>query len=724
MNAHSRASLLLLLAFSAATLQSPRFALAESARPRLVFSCRSDNDLYQALGARGKAYPRFDSPSQAVAAAAAGDGVLILANGYPATTTPLDAAICRQVADKKLRLYVEYPSWLPDMTTGPIRTLKFGSWGVILERGVVTSDFFGPDLPPQSIVMLNDCHYVSLAARSPHLVLARVAGYDRAALGLPQSTEPILFELPRSSVLVSTTRLSQFVTARYAPTDAWSNIWRGILRWLRPGDEPPQLHWTPTVQPTYTRTDPLPNGAEKQAVQRGAEWYLRSRLLVDPVWNPREHREDELKPVLWPDWRPGDGSRGILEGYMSRTCYDGRQGVSLSIRNDCNAESAMAMALAAVLLDDAKLRDTARRLAEYNLFHMPTSRALHGYSWDPEYGLIGWSLARPGAYYGDDNARTLLGTMAVAAAQRTSIFDSCLVRAILANLRTTGPHGTRPSLIEYAAIREHGWRYYWEHDTVQNSPHYAAWLWATYLWLYRQTHFAPLRDRAREGIRHMMAAYPQRWVAECGRREADLARMLLPLAWLIRVDDSPEHRDWLGRIATDLVAGQDACGAIPQRLAAPLEKNEQYGSQESSIVYATGDPVADLLYTVNFAAIGLHEAAAATRDPALSRAADRIAEFLVRSQVRSETHPELDGAWFRAFDFHRWEFFGSDGDIGWGIWSAETGWTQGWIITTLALRELKTSLWEFTASSRASDEFDRERRRMFPDEALAAPRSN
>lgn len=33
-----------------------------------------------------------------------------------------------------------------------------------------------------------------------------------------------------------------------------------------------------------------------------------------------------------------------------------------------------------------------------------------------------------------------------------------------------------------------------------------------------------------------------------------------------------------------------------------------------------------------------------------------------------------DGAWLRAFDYGRWEYFGSSADIGWGPYCAETGW--------------------------------------------------
>ena len=42
--------------------------------------------------------------------------------------------------------------------------------------------------------------------------------------------------------------------------------------------------------------------------------------------------------------------------------------------------------------------------------------------------------------------------------------------------------------------------------------------------------------------------------------------MLLPLAWLIRVDDRPEYREWLKQIATDIEKCQDESGAIREEL--------------------------------------------------------------------------------------------------------------------------------------------------------------
>ena len=185
-----------------------------------------------------------------------------------------------------------------------------------------------------------------------------------------------------------------------------------------------------------------------------------------------------------------------------------------------------------------------------------------------------------------------------------------------------------------------------------------------------------------------MAGYPQRWDWVVRSGAIERARALLPLAWLVRIDDTPEHRGWLRRVAEDLIAFQDASGAIRETIGDGghgTTSNAEYGTQETSLIQTNGDPVCDLLYTCNFALIGLHEAAAATGEPRYREAEDRLARFLCRIQIRSEAHPELDGAWYRAFDFRRWEYWASNADWEWGPWCIESGWTQPWIAGTLAL---------------------------------------
>jgi len=64
--------------------------------------------------------------------------------------------------------------------------------------------------------------------------------------------------------------------------------------------------------------------------------------------------------------------------------------------------------------------------------------------------------------------------------------------------------------------------------------------------------------------------------------------MLLPLAWLIRIDDRPEYRRWLRQIADDIENRKNESGAIREELAAldrgdyvPSKSNAAYGTDEA-----------------------------------------------------------------------------------------------------------------------------------------------
>lgn len=179
---------------------------------RFLVTCGDDNDLYRVLIRNGMECSRYDTAKQAVESAPEGSAVLILAGGYPATPTEVDPALLTRAAQKDLRLYIEYPASLGGLRGG---TPKRTHW----ERVVSTADRFGKALAPMRIVAVQDCHYIPFEAKTPWMVVAKVAGFDTAVYGLPESAEPILFE-HSDGVLVATTKLSHFVTGRYAPTEA------------------------------------------------------------------------------------------------------------------------------------------------------------------------------------------------------------------------------------------------------------------------------------------------------------------------------------------------------------------------------------------------------------------------------------------------------------------------------------------------------------------------
>jgi hypothetical protein len=689
--------------------------MASAAPLDLVFACHPANDLYQVLVVGGHTYPRLDSATEAVAAAAEGGGVLILADGYPQAPTSLDDEVFKAAARKKLRLYVEFPARVPGLELGPVQYLGTGHYNAVVERTVVTSDAFGPDLLRDRILMIHDCHYLPVQASNPHLVLARVEGYDSLAYGLPAETHPILFE-HSDGILVATTKLSQFVSGRYAPTAAWGPVWRMILGWLQPGQPALQPSWTPTVRPAYSATAALPTSARRDAVRRGAQWYAKSRLFMHPGWPKEVNGGCDPLPA---DAPVGDGSQGFAEGFIGkRVFHEGNQAVSRNVRADCNLEAAMGLACGARLFQDQDARERADRLGDLVFFRSIISQGPRANPGSPSYGLLGWDEGSNGTYWGDDNARAVLSAIGAAALLQTKRWDEAMVKTILANFRTTGPYGFRPVNLTEDALQANGWRHFYEREQVDYCPHMQCYPWAAQLWLYDKTRFEPLLQRARQGIRMMMGAYPN-WRLEANRVEQERCRMLLPLAWLVRVDDTPEHRRWLETIACYVMDLQDPSGAIPQIPGSVVAANDGYGTAECAITHQAGDPATDALYSINFAFIGMHEAAAATGDERYAGSAAKMADFFIRTQTRSERRPELDGTWYRGFDFRKWDYWASDGDWGWGVWTAESGWTHSWITTTLALRELDTSLWSLSQDSGVREPFAALRAQMLPDHVLS-----
>lgn len=191
--------------------------------------------------------------------------------------------------------------------------------------------------------------------------------------------------------------------------------------------------------------------------------------------------------------------------------------------------------------------------------------------------------------------------------------------------------------------------------------------------------------------------------------------MILPLAWLVRLEPTEQHEQWLRQIIGDVMTFQDEVGGIQERLGkgrglfGSFKSNPAYGGAEAPVIQNNGDPCVDNLYTQPFAFLGLTEAARATSNDANRKEYEtylrKLTDFVVRTQQVSDVYPEFNGVWFRGFDYVKWETYGSDGDAGWGAWSTETGWTEAWLSSGVSLHIEDTCLWDLSESVVLTDDF-------------------
>ncbi len=675
------------------------YSVAQIKKTNIVIYSNGTNDISGILKANRYSFSTYKDQLQAVKAAKNGGGVLFVANDYPRLRLSFDKGVDDLIARKNLKVFIEYPA-----SAG--LAVENDTMQTHLERAVAATSRI-KNLDSLDIFGIHNAFVVKSAAKNPLIIVAKVAGFDKAQYGLSDvKHDPILFQ--QGNTQVATTRLSNVLTSRVGPVDHVKPVWEHILHHLDASVNWQLDTWPLQVKPMHEKSEVLSKQDYQQAITKGVDWFYKGKFLIHPSWEDQFTKYIGLEgPPVDLNLSSGDGSSGLMEGHMS--LIDGSQMYRYWIRADCNAETAYALSILAGASE--KHKKVATNLLDY-LFKTSNLRAGNkNDSKSASYGLIGWSTngTYPNVYYGDDNARVLLGAIGASALLNKNNWDRYIAEGIIANFRTTGKNGFRSGKLFDAAINEKGLKAIQENPLINPHPHYESWMWACYLWLYDKTGYKPFLEKAKQAITITMNAYPN-WKWTNGIQQ-ERARMILPLAWLIRVEDTPQHRQWLDLIVSKLLENMAASGAIREELGSSdkgsygaTKTNADYGKHEAPLIARNGDPVADMLYTTNFAFFALNEAAAATGNPKYKNAVSKIADFLVRIQVNSAAQPALDGAWFRAFDYNRWDYWASNADAGWGAWNTLTGWTQSWIVSTLALQQRNQNLWDISKKSAIKDE--------------------
>ncbi|MCK5844617.1 MAG: hypothetical protein KAG97_07925, partial [Victivallales bacterium] len=428
-----------------------------------------------------------------------------------------------------------------------------------------------------------------------------------------------------------------------------------------------------SVRPAYSLGTVLPENAEQDIFDANASWFEKHVFY---------EQSDKI---------------AVSEGFISGIDHNGRQSPRPPTRADCQGESAMIPALKWALEKDHPSRKTTAQIMDF-LFNGGKLRDIDPNS--PTYGGLYFYEHLP-VFYSDDNCRASMAC--VLASELTGNFDFApeILRCLLMILRSTGRLGFRRGRLDKLKSFENGetWKTYADEKHVEYRPHYQAYMWAGFLQAYVLTEHREFRDKAVNAIRMTMEnAFPAKLAWTNGITQ-EYARILLPLAFLVEIEDTSEHRGWLKTATETLLENMSDCGAIREMMGnlkygkyPSPSTNEEYGSTEAALIQENGDPACDLVYTVNYAFIGLHEAAMATGDAYYRDAVEKMADFLCRIQARSKKQYYLDGCWLRGFDYELWDYYGSSADNGWGAWCVESGWTNSWIGATFGLRLLNRPL--------------------------------
>ena len=679
----------------------------------VAFVSSEKNDLYQVAFDNYTGVRRYDTLSEAVLAAEEGSGIAVLADAYPdLTATTLTDEDYASIESKALRLYIEYPE------NNDRLGIAYDGTGVMGYNRAVVTDAEALDMENHSLLYVNGARFVKKTdIRDAWLVSAKVVGYDTATYGLTNCTPYSLLEV-EGNVMVAATKFSQFISAGYAPYERYQKLWSAVLSWLSGDEAVPAMEWQPVTRPAYSEDEVFGSDAYIEAIRSNADWFFNSGFILsdqDAAYYDAHRQNYDKTYTLHPG---GDGRNGVAETYLSGASFqeDGSQSLRMVRRADCNGETAGALALAYQATGEELYKIAAYNIMNWLLTESELSNDARANPESPEYGLIAWDDEYgAGSYYGDDNARAILGLISAASALKTDEFDERILAAILANFRTTGVYGFRGDYLSSEQLKD-GWESFFNTAVIHYAPHFEALMWACYLWAYEKTDYEPLLELTKSGIDRMMQAYAdEKWAWTNGIQQ-ERAKMILPLAWLCRIEDTEEHRAWLDTMVTDLCAYQQESGAIQEALgkgsgrAGNFSSNDQYGSHEAPVIQQNGDPCVDNLYTQSFALLGLNEAAAASGDAKLTARItayrNNLAEFFVRTQQVSDK-AAYDGAWFRAFDYEKWETYGSDGDSAWGVWATESGWTEAWINHGLSMIVLDGNLWDLSADMDMAASFEK-----------------
>jgi hypothetical protein len=439
----------------------------------------------------------------------------------------------------------------------------------------------------------------------------------------------------------------------FSNSDIWSLrpnwLWNKVMHFLNKEYNLP----VKTLPATATFKDQ----SAKEAVNKSIKWFLASGMMEE-----------------------SDGTKGIFENIHSF-----RRTVSMDMRPDCNVQSALMFYLYGQYSGEEKWKQISGNILNY-LF---TSGYQDQDQDSATFGLWKWFQfpgRKPDQMFTDDNAWVAFVLLYLYRKTGKIEYKTRGLQTANAMIRTQNKKGLRVEVLRGRELDEKGADYFAESWDGNTNPHFQSIAHAAFLQAYLVSEEQAYLDQALKGTLYMLE-HPEE-LEFMYSKTSGLSRFLLGLSQIYALTKNEKVKDGLYEVLNYLEEHLHPSGGVEE---ADNPAPERYGTEDTGVFVFNGEGIADQLYTNNFLAINLWEAWKATGDSKVLSLYKKISSFLANIQIHS-VDPLIDGGWMRSYHLESNEYFGNNGDTGWGPYCIESGWTNGVITSGLLISMLDVSL--------------------------------
>ncbi|ALC91376.1 hypothetical protein AM500_17400 [Bacillus sp. FJAT-18017] len=427
-------------------------------------------------------------------------------------------------------------------------------------------------------------------------------------------------------------------------------LWNDVINWLKSDYQLPIKDIQPIIE-LSKNTD-----IEKN-LEKGVNWFLTSGIL------PKD-----------------DGSLGVYENVHSI-----RSEISKDLRPDCHAHTALLFYLYGEYTKEKKWTDLSANLLAY-LFE-------EGYQdTDPDsvtYGFWKWFQSpkkKPDQIFSDDNGWVALVLLYLYRKTGKEEYKERGLLTAYALLNTQNKNGLRPECIREKELLDNGTSFFKNSTAASMNPHFESIVHAAFIQAYIVSKDERFKQAAYQGSLELLKNKEN--LKYMYSKTAGYSRFLLSLTQMYAISKDETIRRGLDEVIEYLSANQHEQGGIEE---SDNPDPERYGFEDTGVFQFNNEGIADQLYTNNFLVMNAWEASKATGDPAIKDLHEKLVSFISDIQITS-AKKEFDGGWMRSFHLERGEYFGNNGDTGWGAYVIESGWTNAIILSGLLLSEMNQSL--------------------------------